>query len=85
MRGGSKLGYQGSQVDQVRHPKARASGRCDKERIFRLDARPARRQRGDIAEAVAVEEEVFTPPDPSFDAVDLLSDQGVEWVGNPDR
>jgi hypothetical protein len=68
------LGYQGSQIDQVRYPKVRASSGNDKEGIFGLDARPASGQSRNIAEAVAIEEQVIAPSDPPLDAVDLLSE-----------
>ena len=85
MRGGLKLVDEGSQSDQVCHPEVRASGGNDQERVLGLDARPARRQGGNIAEAVAIEEEVVTPMNPPFDAIDLLSEQGVKGMGDPDR
>jgi hypothetical protein len=78
------LSYQGSQLDQVCHPKVRSSSGNDKERILGFDARPARRQGRHIAEPVAIEEEVIAPSDTSFDAVDLLSEEGVKRVRDPD-
>jgi hypothetical protein len=80
-----KLSYQGSQIDQVSHSKLRPSGSYDKERVLGLHARPARRQRRDITVAVAVEEQVIAPSDPSLDEVDLLPEQGMNWVSNADR
>lgn len=74
------LGYEGSQINQVRYPKVRSSGRNDKEWIFSLNARPARRQCRNIAEAVTIEDQIITPAYPSFNAVDFLSEQRVKGV-----
>jgi len=74
------LGYQRSQIYQVRYPKIRSSGRNDKEWIFGLDARPARRQCRNIAEAVTIKDQIITPTYPSFNAVDFLSEQRVKGV-----
>jgi hypothetical protein len=43
------------------------------------------RQRRDISAAIAVEEQVIAPLDPSLDEVDLLSEQGMKWMRNADR
>jgi len=85
VRCGLKLGYQGGQSDQVRDSKVRASGRYDSESVFGLDARPARRQGGDVAEAVAIEDQVIAPSDPSLYAVDLLTEEWMKGVRDPDR
>ena len=63
----------------------RAAGGNDKERVLGFDACPARRQGRNIAEAVAIEEQIIAPSDPSLDALDLLSEEGVKGVGDSDR
>ena len=68
------LGNQGRQIDEIRHPKARASRGNDKEWIFGLHARPARWQGGNIAEAVAIEDQIIAPSDTALDTFDLLSE-----------
>jgi hypothetical protein len=85
LTGRLNLGYQGSQVNQVCRPKVRSAGGNDKERVLGLKARPAGRQGRHIAEAVAIEEQVIAPSDPSLDALDLLSKEGMKGVGDPDR
>ena len=80
-----KLSYQGGQIDQVSHSKVRPSGRYDKERVFVLHARPARWQRRNITEAVAIEEQVVTPLNPPFDEVDRLPEQRMKGVSDADR
>ena len=79
------LGYQGSQVDKVCDPKPGSSFRNHKKGIFDLDVCPACWQGCNIAEAVAIKEQIIAPSDAAFDAVDLLSEQGVKGVGDPDR
>jgi len=80
-----KLGYQGGQIDQVSHSKVRPSGRYDQERVFVFHACPARWQRRNVTEAVAVEEQVVTPLNPPFDEVDRLPEQRIKGVSDVDR
>jgi len=85
LHGRSNLDYQGSQIDQVRDPKVRASGGNDKERIFNLNACPACRHGRNIAEAVAKKKQVIAPMDPPLDAIDFLSKQWMKWMCDSDR
>ena len=63
----------------------RASGGNHQERVLGLEARPARWQGCNIAEAVAIEEQVIAPSDPSLDAIDLLPEERMKGVRDPDR
>jgi hypothetical protein len=84
IQGRLNIGYQGSQFDQVGYLKMGSPGRNDNEGVLRLDACPACRQGCNIAEAVAIKEQIIAPSDAAFDAVDLLSEQRVKRVSDPD-
>ena len=79
------LQQQGSQIDEVDNSEPRPSRGHDHERVLGLDARPARRHGRHMAVAVAVEDPILTPVVAPLDDVDLLPDERMKRMRDPDR
>jgi hypothetical protein len=72
------------QIHQIRGAEMRSSCRHDDERIFRLDAGPARRQPQQVRVRVTIDNPVFTPSLYTIDEVDFPPKKRMEWMSDPD-